>query len=94
MKQLTAVGIKIWPGEVLEVVVRDDALEGVQIADHSSMVPRTALFVFPRLVPRTDGLTRLECDTDEQGFIVVDATGATVTPAYGRPETWSLPRLR
>lgn len=79
-EELTALDIRIVPGEVKELVVHNDTLRGVQVAGDSSMVPRAAVFVFPRFVARTEVVSGLGCDIDDRGYIVVDETGATSTP--------------
>ncbi len=79
-EQLTALGIRIVPGEVTELLVHNDTLRGVQTADDSVVVPRAVVFVLPRFVPRTEVVSGLGCDIDDNGYIVVDETGATSTP--------------
>ncbi|MGH3901183.1 MAG: FAD-dependent oxidoreductase [Pseudonocardiaceae bacterium] len=79
-EQLTAMDIRIVPGEVKELLVHDDTLRAVQTTDDSVAVPRAAVFIFPRFVPRTDVVSKLGCDTDDYGHIVVNETGATSTP--------------
>lgn len=79
-EQLTALGVRIVSGEVRELVVEDDELRAIKAADDASLVPRTALFVSPRFLPATQGLAELACDTDDDGYMVVDETGATSTP--------------
>ena len=64
-------------GEVARLVVEDDRLTGVELAD-GRVVARTAVFVRPVNVPHPDGLLPgLGCEVDEAGFAVVDATGRT-----------------
>jgi thioredoxin reductase len=77
-ERLSARGIQIVDGIVGEIVVRDDVLRGVELADGSSIVPRTALFVFPRFIARSEVLTSgLGCEVDDNGFIRVNEAGAT-----------------
>ena len=67
-------------GEVVGLVVDDDRLAGVELAD-GSVVPRTAVFIRPRNVPHPDGLLAgLGVDVDADGFAVVDRDGSTSTP--------------
>ena len=66
-------------GDVARLVVEDDHLSGVELAD-GRIVPRTAVFVRPVNVPHPDGLlASLGCDLDPAGFAVVDRTGRTST---------------
>lgn len=66
------------PAEVVRLVVEDGRLAGVELADR--VVRRTAAFVHPEFVP-TDGLlTGLGCETNEQGWVAVDAAGRTSVP--------------
>ena len=75
--QLEARGVRIVHGEIGRLVVEDDRLTGVELAD-GQVVPRTAVFVRPGLVPHDDGLLdSLGCTFDENGFPVVDGTGRT-----------------
>jgi Thioredoxin reductase len=79
--QLEARGIQIVRGEVARLVVADDRLTGVQLAD-GRVIQRAAVFIRPSNVPHPDGLlTGLGCELDDAGFPVVDATGRT--SAYG-----------
>jgi thioredoxin reductase len=54
----------------------DNRLHGVRMADGST-VPRDALFVPPRFVPRSRLLADLGCTADDDGWITVDTTGRT-----------------
>ena len=54
----------------------DDRLRGVSMAD-GSFVPRDALFVPPRFVPRSHLLADLGCATDSDGWPATDSTGRT-----------------
>lgn len=58
------------------VIDEDDRLRGVRMADRS-VVPRDALFVPPRFVPRSHVLADLGCATDADGWVTVDSTGRT-----------------
>jgi thioredoxin reductase len=79
-RQLTARGIRIEHGVVTKLVVEDDQLRGVTLADGHT-VERTAVFVRPGNVPHNDGLVAaLGCDKDNAGFVTVDATGRTSNP--------------
>ena len=76
---LTARGIEIVEGELRRVVVEDDRLRGVELAD-GRVVRREVLFVPPRFVPRHDLLLELGCALDEAGWVVADPTGLTTVP--------------
>jgi thioredoxin reductase len=77
--QLAARGIDLVEGVVAEVLVDDDHLSGVRMAD-GLVLRRHALFVPPRLVPNNDVLDQLGCDTDELGWVVTGPFGATSEP--------------
>lgn len=79
-EQLAAVGVPVVEGEVAQLVVEDDRLVGVELAD-GRVVPRTAVFVRPRIVPHEDGLLAgLGCEVDPGGFVATDRMGATSVP--------------
>ncbi|EFF89794.1 pyridine nucleotide-disulfide oxidoreductase domain-containing protein [Streptomyces sp. e14] len=70
------------PGRVTEVVVEDDRLTGVRLADGTAHAPE-ALFVAPRAVPRNDLLRRLGAELRETPFgayPVIDERGLTSVP--------------
>lgn len=76
-EQLEARGIGVVDGEVRRLVVEQDRLTGVELAD-GRVMERTALFIRPSLRPRLDGLLeQLGCELDELGFVRVDGVGAT-----------------
>jgi thioredoxin reductase len=78
--QLAARGIRVVDGEVVRLVVDNDRLVGVEIAD-GSIVPRSAVFIRPNNVPHPDGLlAELGVDVDAGGFAMVDRDGVTSTP--------------
>jgi thioredoxin reductase len=78
-EELTARAIGIVEGRVAGVVVEDDVLRAVALADGRS-VPRDVVFVPPRFVPNNDVLVDLGCDLDDDGWVVSDATGRTTVP--------------
>ncbi len=78
--QLDARGVPIVTGAVSELLVRDDRLYGVAVADEGSIVHRDALFVAPALTAATEPLAALGCATDADGCLLVDPTGATTVP--------------
>jgi thioredoxin reductase len=73
--RLDARGIGVVDGTVTRLVVEDDTLQGLEVAGR--VVPRSAVFVRPGFVPHSDLLVGLGCETDADGWPVVDATGAT-----------------
>jgi thioredoxin reductase len=74
---LAARGIEVVDGAAARLVIEQDRLVGVEMAD-SRVVARTAVFVRPGNVPHGDGLLAgLGCELDEVGFPRVDATGLT-----------------
>lgn len=77
--RLVARAIGLVEGDVAEVVVTDDRVSAVRIADGRT-VPRDVVFVPPRFIPHSDLLARLGCTLDEAGWPVRDATGLTSTP--------------
>ncbi len=75
--QLEACGVRVVDGEVARLVVADDRLTGVELAD-GRVIERTAVFVRPVMAPRDDGLlAALGCAVDDAGFAIVDAGGRT-----------------
>jgi thioredoxin reductase len=78
--ELDARGISVVRGEVARLVVRDDHLTGVELAD-GHVVPRAAVFVRSINRSQPDGLlATLGCELDDAGFPIVDRTGRTSTP--------------
>ena len=74
---LVARAIGVVEGTIDRLVVdEDDHLRGVGMAD-GSIVPRDALFVPPRFVPRSHLLADLGCATDDDGWVTADGTGRT-----------------
>jgi thioredoxin reductase len=77
---LDARGVRIEPAAVVRLVVENDRLRGVELAD-GRIVPRAAVFVRPGNVPHNDGLlAALDCATNGAGFVTVDATWRTSNP--------------
>jgi thioredoxin reductase len=82
LRRLAAAGVAVVPGEVAGLVVEDDRLTGVRLAD-GAVHAREALFVAPRAVPRTGLLQRLGAELRETPFgsyPVVDERGLTTVP--------------
>jgi thioredoxin reductase len=75
--QLAARGVRVVDGEVVRLVVADDRLTGVELAD-GRVVPRAAVFIRPRNVPRPDGLLAgLGVEVGVDGLVVADRDGRT-----------------
>ncbi|MFC9909714.1 NAD(P)/FAD-dependent oxidoreductase [Streptomyces sp. NPDC127197] len=82
LRRLAAAGVDVVPGQVAGLVVEDDRLTGVRLADGTAHA-REVLFVAPRAVPQTGLLQRLGAELNETPFgayPVVDATGLTTVP--------------
>ena len=79
-EQLVARAIRIVEATVTRLVIDDDHLTGVEL-DSGQVIPRSAVFVRPRFVPNDRLLTVLGCATDNNGWVVVDATGRTNIPS-------------
>ena len=77
--QLVARAIGIVEGPLARVVVEDDRVTAVELAD-GRIVPRQAVFVPPRFVPNAALLTGVGCDLDEEGWVVTGANGTTSVP--------------
>ena len=76
---LVARAIGVVDGPVAGLVVEDDKVTGVELVD-GRVVPRTAVFVRPRMVPDNDLLDGLGCAIDDNGWVVADPTGRTSVP--------------
>jgi thioredoxin reductase len=76
---LAARAIGVVDGMVKRLVVDNDRLSGVEL-DDGRMIRRAAVFVRPRFVPNTDVLAELGCATDDNGWVIADAMGATSVP--------------
>jgi thioredoxin reductase len=75
-EQLVARAVGVVDGIVKRVVVDDDQLTGIELAD-GRVVRRAAAFVRPRFVPNADLLVGLGCAVDDDGWTVADAAGRT-----------------
>jgi len=93
-EQLEARGIRVVDGEVEQLVVDEDNLSGVALAD-GRVVPRAALFIRPNMRPRLGGLMEnLESEVDELGFLRVDSAGRTATPGVWAAGNVANPRAQ
>ncbi|MDC0772350.1 NAD(P)/FAD-dependent oxidoreductase [Streptomyces sp. HD] len=82
LRRLAAAGVKVLPGTVAGLLIEDDRLTGVRLAD-GTVHAREVLFVAPRAVPQTGLLEKLGADLHETPFgayPVVDPTGLTSVP--------------
>ncbi|MFI5569574.1 NAD(P)/FAD-dependent oxidoreductase [Streptomyces sp. NPDC051740] len=82
LRRLAAAGVEVVPGTVAELVVEDDRLTGVRLADGTTHA-RSVLFVGPRPVPQTSLLEALGAEMNETPFgtyPVFDSTGLTTVP--------------
>jgi thioredoxin reductase len=77
--QLVARAIGIVEGDLARVVVQDDRVTAIEMADGRN-IPRQAVFVPPRFVPNHTLLTGVGCELDEQGWVVTGANGTTSVP--------------
>jgi len=78
-ERLRARAVQVVETPVARLVVEQDRLTGVGLAD-GTVVPRSAVFVRPDFQPNDTVLTGLGCETDDHGWVVVDAGGATSVP--------------
>ncbi|MFJ2832444.1 NAD(P)/FAD-dependent oxidoreductase [Streptomyces sp. NPDC087263] len=82
LRRLAAAGVSVVPGEVAGLVIDDDRLTGVRLAD-GTVHARSVVFVAARAVPHTGLLERLGAELRETPFgayPVVDETGRTTVP--------------
>jgi thioredoxin reductase len=76
---LHARGIGVVDGEISRLVIEDDALTAIELAD-GRVVRRAAAFVRPRMVADNTLLASLGCATNDDGWVVADPTGRTTVP--------------
>jgi thioredoxin reductase len=74
--QLDARAVDVVEGEVQQVLVEANRLQGVRM-DDGRTIARAALFVAPRFVPNDDILVQLGCAMDDAGWVVRGPSGAT-----------------
>lgn len=92
-ERLVARAVGIVEDAVSRLVVVDDRLVGVELAD-GRVVRRSAVFVRPRLVANNVLLAGLGCAINEDGWVVADATGATTAPGVWVAGNVSDPRAQ
>jgi thioredoxin reductase len=91
---LHARGIEVVDGTVEELVVTDDRLHGVRLADGRT-VARRALFVRPALRAHADGLAAaLGCELLGDGLVRADAGGRTSVPGVWTAGNATNPRAQ
>ncbi len=92
--RLVARGVRVIPGEVTGLIVEQDRLTGIQLAD-GTVVAREAVFIRPVSVPAAGGLAQgLGCDVDPSGFPIVDGSGRTSLPGVWAAGNAVDPRLQ
>ncbi|MFG2352767.1 NAD(P)/FAD-dependent oxidoreductase [Streptomyces sp. NPDC048521] len=82
LRRLAAAGVTVVPGRVAELVVADDRLTGIRLAD-GTVHDREVLYAAPRPVPNNDLLVRLGAQLAETPFgayPVIDERGLTSVP--------------
>ncbi|WP_430335513.1 NAD(P)/FAD-dependent oxidoreductase [Rhodococcus sp. ACT016] len=84
LEQLEARGVPVVEGVVDSLVIDDDRLTGVRLAD-GTVVERAALVVAPRFVARVDALASLGLETEIEPmsggqFVPADWSGLTKVP--------------
>ena len=77
--ELAARAISLVEGPIDHLVVEDDVLTGVSMAD-GSLIPRQVLFVQPRLVPHGELLAGLGAELDQDGWATTGPAGTTTVP--------------
>jgi thioredoxin reductase len=81
-ERLGARDVRIVEGQVGRLIIEDDRLTGVQLAD-GTVVPRSAIFVTPRFVANHEIIARLGADTEHTvlgTWVKTDASGRTSLP--------------
>lgn len=64
LRRLAAAGVQVVPGEVAGLVIEDDRITGVRLADGTEHT-REVVFTAPRAVPQTDLLVQLGAELTE-----------------------------
>ncbi|GAB3083458.1 NAD(P)/FAD-dependent oxidoreductase [Pedococcus soli] len=77
--ELAARAISLVEGPIDRLVVEDDVLTSVAMAD-GSLIARQVLFVQPRLVPHSELLAGLGAELDQDGWVTAAMAGATTVP--------------
>ncbi|MFJ1617100.1 NAD(P)/FAD-dependent oxidoreductase [Streptomyces sp. NPDC088251] len=74
--QLAARGIVVADGTIKRLVTEGNQLRGVELAE-GHVFPRSAVFLFPHVVPHDTLLTGLGCERDQNGWVTTDTAGRT-----------------
>jgi thioredoxin reductase len=91
---LDARGIAVVDGTVERLVISDDRLRAMQLAD-GRIVPRDALFIRPALRGHADGLAAaLGCELLPGGLVRADADGRTSVPGVWAAGNATNPRAQ
>ncbi len=91
---LHARGIAVVDGTVEELVVANDQLQGVRLADGRT-VARRAVFIRPALRAHADGIAAaLGCELLEDGLVRADAGGRTSVPGVWAAGNATNPRAQ
>jgi thioredoxin reductase len=91
---LAARGIAVVDGSVERLVVTDDRLRAVQLADGRT-IPRAALFIRPELRAHRDGpAAALGCELLPEGLLRADADGRTSVPGVWAAGNAANPRAQ
>jgi thioredoxin reductase len=92
--ELETRGICVVEGEVQRLVIEDDLLKAVALAD-GQRIERTAVFIRPRMRSRVSALlAQLAVEVDDLGFIRVDAVGQTSVPGVWAAGNVANPRAQ
>lgn len=86
-EQLTALGIRVVPGVVAEVLSADGRLTGVRL-ESGEVVARSALTVMPRFVARLDGLDGLGLTAVPHEMGVGEHVASDLMGASSVPGVW------
>ena len=93
-ESLHARGIAVVDGTVEELVVTDDRLQAVRLADGRT-IARRALFIRPALRAHADGIAAaLGCELLEDGLVRADAGGRTSVPGVWAAGNATNPRAQ
>jgi thioredoxin reductase len=92
-EQLVARAIGVVDEPVVSLAVDNDRLTGIVVTG-GSIVPRSAVFVRPRFVPHDTLLVDLGCTVRDNGWVHVDATGATSVPGVWAAGNATNPRAQ
>ncbi len=78
-ERLAARGVRLVEGTVKRLIIEEDRLRGIELAE-GHVVPRSTAFVVPRMVPNDALLTELGCERDGNDWVTTDRSGRTSVP--------------